>query len=72
MSNVHQLRDNCPQNIEYHGTDICIEYRPKTNDYGYLATRKIVLTLRGHANSYEKCLEEAQQRIDNLTPNEGG
>jgi len=66
MANVHHIGEKSPQNIEYHGSEIIITFRPDTKDYEYKATRNIVLRIKGHASSYEACLKDAQHRIDRL------
>ncbi len=67
MPNVHHISKAQPTEIEYHGEHIEITYREKTKDYAYsfVITRKMPFT--GHAQNYDNCVDDAKQRVNQVT-----
>lgn len=58
---VEQLK---PTEVKYRGKTIKLKHRPKINDWQYIVTHNIPLTLTNHAPRYDTALEMAKADID--------
>ena len=63
MTNVHKLVTKQDTDVPYLGQTIHLEYRPKTNDWEYIITITLKKVIKGHNNTYEKCLKDAKKQL---------